>query len=159
MVFFRQFVILLLIHIYTWVQFNLQEKLFLQKSTLNSSNFKKPYEMSYWKVFPTIDFYKHRHLVKWYKNIKAIYQYSHMQGLTIKTKQRLMNNRNRDSPPEVSLQKGFLKICCTFTGEHPCQRVISIKLQIALRHGCFLVNLLRIFRTTCPKKSFRGLLL
>ena len=36
---------------------------------------------------------------------------------------------NRSSYPEVLLVKGVLKICNTFTGEHPCQSVISIKLQ------------------------------
>ena len=49
------------------------------------------------------------------------------------------------------LGKRILKICSKFTGEHPCRSVISIKLQsnfieIALRHGCFPVNLLHIFR-------------
>ena len=33
------------------------------------------------------------------------------------------------SLPEVFLGKGVLKICCKFTREHPCQMVISIKLQ------------------------------
>ena len=32
-------------------------------------------------------------------------------------------------PPQVILGKGVLKICSKFTGEHPCQSVISIKLQ------------------------------
>ena len=44
-----------------------------------------------------------------------------------------------------------LKICGKFTGEYPCQSVISIKLQcnvigITLRHGSSPVNLLHIFR-------------
>ena len=30
--------------------------------------------------------------------------------------------------PEVFLGKGVLKICSQFTGEHPCQIAISIKL-------------------------------
>ena len=30
---------------------------------------------------------------------------------------------------EVFFRKGVLKICCKFTGEHPCQSVISITLQ------------------------------
>ena len=34
----------------------------------------------------------------------------------------------RSSPLEVSLGKGFLKICSKFTGEQPCWSVISIKL-------------------------------
>ena len=58
----------------------------------------------------------------------------------------------RRSHPEVFLGKGILKICSKFTGEHPCRRVISIKLksnfvEITLRHGCSPVNLLHIFRT------------
>ena len=53
---------------------------------------------------------------------------------------------------EVFLRKGVLKIWTKFTGEHPCRKVISIKLQrnfieIALRHRCSSVNLLHIIRT------------
>ena len=70
----------------------------------------------------------------------------------------------RSSVPEVSLRKGVLKICCKFTGEHPCRNVISIKLQssfieIALRHGCSPVNLLHLFRTTFPRSTSGWLLL
>ena len=59
---------------------------------------------------------------------------------------------DRSSHLEVFLGKGVLKICSKFTGEHPCRSAISIKLQsnfieITLRHGCFPVNLLHIFRT------------
>ena len=41
------------------------------------------------------------------------------------------------------LGKGVLEICSKFTGEYPCQSVISIKLlrnfiKITLRHGCSL---------------------
>ena len=36
--------------------------------------------------------------------------------------------KSRSSPPEVFLGKGVLKICSKFTGEHPCQNAISIKL-------------------------------
>ena len=47
----------------------------------------------------------------------------------------------RSSRPEVFLRKDVFKICSKFAGEHPCQSVISVKLQsnfieIALRHGC-----------------------
>ena len=63
-----------------------------------------------------------------------------------------------------SLGKGALKICSNFTGEHPCQSAISIKLlcsfiEIALQHGCFPVNLLDIFRAPFPKNASGGLLL
>ena len=62
------------------------------------------------------------------------------------------------------LKKGVLKICIKFTRERPCRRVFSIKLQsnfiqITLRHGCSLVNLLRIFRTPFPKNTSGWLLL
>ena len=61
-------------------------------------------------------------------------------------------------------KEGVLKICSKFTGELPCQSVISIKLQssffeITLRHECSPVNLLHIFRTPFPKNTFEGLLL
>ena len=68
----------------------------------------------------------------------------------------------RSSHPEVFLVKGVLKICSKRTGEHPCRSAISIKLkskfiEIALRHGCFPVNLLHIFRTPFTKNTSRGL--
>ena len=70
----------------------------------------------------------------------------------------------RSSRPEVFLRKGVLKICCKFTGVHPCRSVISIKLQskfieIALRLGCSPVNLLHISRTPFPKNTSGCLLL
>ena len=53
------------------------------------------------------------------------------------------------------LRKGILKICSKFTGKHPYQSVISIKLlckfiEITLRHGYSSINLLHIFRTPRP---------
>ena len=69
----------------------------------------------------------------------------------------------RSSPPDVFEDKGFLKICSKFTGEHPGRRTISIKLlssfiEIALQHGCSPVNMLHIFRTCFPKNTYGGLL-
>ena len=54
-------------------------------------------------------------------------------------------------PIEVFLRKGVLKICCKFTGKHPCRSVISIKLlcnfiEITFRHECSSVNWLHILR-------------
>ena len=51
-----------------------------------------------------------------------------------------------------------MKICNKFTGEHPCQSVVSIRLQInyieiTLRHGCSPVSLLYIFRTLFYKNT------
>ena len=62
------------------------------------------------------------------------------------------------SRPEVFLEKGVLKICSKFTGEHPCRSLISIKLlcnfiEITLRHGCSPVKLLHIFRTPFSKNN------
>ena len=56
------------------------------------------------------------------------------------------------SPPFVLLGKNVLKICCKFTGEHPCKSLISIKLlcrfiELTLQHGWSPVNLLHNFRT------------
>ena len=68
----------------------------------------------------------------------------------------------RSSPPEVFLQKGVLKICSKFTGEHPCQSAISTKLlcnfiKIALWHGCSPANLLHLFcRIPFPKNTWRA---
>ena len=66
--------------------------------------------------------------------------------------------------PDVFLGKDVLKICNKFTREHPCQKVVSIKLQsnfidIAFRHGYFLINLLQIFRTTFPRNTSKELLI
>ena len=71
---------------------------------------------------------------------------------------------SRSSRPDVFLGKGVLKICSKFTGEHPYQSAISIKLlwnfiQITLRHGCSPVNLLHIFRTPFLKNTSGWLLL
>ena len=70
----------------------------------------------------------------------------------------------RSSPPEVFLGKGVLEICSKFTGEHPCQSAISIKLQsnfieITLWHRCSPVNLLHIFSIPFLKNTSRQLLL
>ena len=68
----------------------------------------------------------------------------------------------RSNHLKVFLGKGVLKICSKFTGEHPCQSAILIKLQsnfigVTLRHGCSPVNLQHIFRT--PPKNTSGRLL
>ena len=68
------------------------------------------------------------------------------------------------SPSEVILRKSVPKVCCKFTGQHPCRRMILIKLQsnaieVSLWHGCSPVNLLHIFRTTFPKNISGWLLL
>ena len=41
----------------------------------------------------------------------------------------------RSSYPEMFLGKGALKICCKFTGEHPCQSGISINLLLKSYFG------------------------
>ena len=71
---------------------------------------------------------------------------------------------SKSSHPEVFLRKGILKICSKFTGEHPCQSGISIKLlcnfiEIAIQHSCSPVHLLHIFRTHFPNNISGWLLL
>ena len=71
---------------------------------------------------------------------------------------------HRSSHTKVFFKKGVLKIYSKFTKEHPCRSVISIQLQsnfieIALWHGCSLVNLLHIFRTSSPRNASGWLLL
>ena len=63
----------------------------------------------------------------------------------------------RSNRSEMFSRKSVLKIFSKFTGKHPSQSVISIKLQsnfieIKIRHGCSPVNLLHIFKTPIPKK-------
>ena len=72
--------------------------------------------------------------------------------------------RCTSSYPEVFLRKGVLKICCKFTGEHPCHSAISTNLlcsfiEIAIRHRCSPVNLPHIFRTPFPWNTLGWLLL
>ena len=60
--------------------------------------------------------------------------------------------------------KCVLKIYSKITGEHQCRSVISIKLrssniEITLRQGYSLVNLLHTSRTPFPKNTHEGLLL
>ena len=57
----------------------------------------------------------------------------------------LNHSKSRSSHSEVFLGKAALKICNKFTGEHPCEKAISIK-------GCSHVNLLHVFRTSFSKK-------
>ena len=59
-----------------------------------------------------------------------------------------MVTNTRSSPSEVFLGKGVLKTFRKFTGEHPCQSVMSIKL-----HRCSPVNLLHILRANFPKNT------
>ena len=71
---------------------------------------------------------------------------------------------NQKQPFRGVLKKSVLKICSKFTGEHPYQSVISIKLlfnfiEIALRHKCSPVNLLHIFKTPFSRNTFGWLLL
>ena len=61
------------------------------------------------------------------------------------------------SHSEVLLEKGVMKICSKFIGEHPCRSVIPS--EITLWHGCSPVNLLHIFRTPFTKNTSGGLLL
>ena len=79
-------------------------------------------------------------------------------------KTKLLMLHLRSSRPQVFLRKGVLKICRKFTGEHPYQSAISIKLfcnflEIAFRRGFSPVNLVHFFRTPFPKNMSGWLLL
>ena len=78
--------------------------------------------------------------------------------------EEVIATNSKRSGPEIFLRKDVVKICIKFTGEHPCRSAISINLQynfieITLRHGCFPVNLLHIFRTVFLKNTSGCLLL
>ena len=75
-----------------------------------------------------------------------------------------MKDKNKSLVKKVRLNNFPIHSSLKFTGERSCRSAISIKLQsnfiqITLRHGCSLVNLLYIFRTPFPKNTSKGLLL
>ena len=82
-----------------------------------------------------------------------------MRFVTTVLFQENLATSGRSSRPEVFSRKGILKIRSKFTGEHPCRSVISIKLQITLRHRCSPVKLQHIFRTSFSKNTSGRLLL
>ena len=98
-------------------------------------------------------------------------QYVHIKGVLIWRKKRFMqcsasinSGCLEKKPIRVVARKRCSKICSKFTGEHPWQSVISIKLhynflEITLRHGCSPVNLLHIFRKSFSRNTSEGLLL
>ena len=64
----------------------------------------------------------------------------------------------RNSPPEVFFGKGVLKIYSLFSGEHPRQSVISVKLgsnftEITVQQRYTPVNFLYIVRTPLYRSS------
>ena len=63
--------------------------------------------------------------------------------------------------PDRFLGKDVLKRCSKFTVEHPCHSPISIRnfIEISLRHGCSLVNLIHIFRIPFLENTSGWLLL
>ena len=77
---------------------------------------------------------------------------------------KVIYGKFRSSHSYAFLEKGVRKKCNKFTGQHPCQSVISIKshcnfIKITLWHWCSPVNLLHIFRTPFPKNTSGWLLL
>ena len=66
------------------------------------------------------------------------------------------------SHPEVFLGKGVLKICSKFTGNTHAEVWFVFFydfIEITLWHGCSSVNLLHIFSTPSPKKTFGWVIL
>ena len=114
-------------------------------------------------IFLIIDMFKKLYL-KIFNKYNLIFQYFIYETLIFAFDTICKRRRSRSSPPKVLLGKGFLKICSKFTGEHPCQSTISIKLQSnsdkvakQLYWNCTPVispvNLLHIFRTPFPKNT------
>ena len=74
--------------------------------------------------------------------ISSVLIVSRMMFLTTLSKNlRTWSCNYRSSPSEVFYEKGVPKICSIFTGQHPCQSVISIKFQsnfieMTLWHVC-----------------------
>ena len=63
----------------------------------------------------------------------------------------------RSSPPELFLGKGVLKTCSKFTGEHPCQSVVSIKLLCVVKQLYWDHTLVWMFSckfTACFQNNF-----
>ena len=54
----------------------------------------------------------------------------------------------RSSHPEVFLGKGVLKTCSKFTGEHPCQSVISITLLCTFGRLLLDVSIITLIRVS-----------
>ena len=82
--------------------------------------------------------------IHWSCVLKANSIHNILKGTTLL---KLAGNRYRSSHPEVFLEKGLLKICSKFTGEHPC------RIELTFQHGCSPVNLLHIFRTPFIKNT------
>ena len=71
---------------------------------------------------------------------------------------RTLKKKNRSSHLEVFLRKGVLKICSKFTGEHPCQSVISIKINFSIKDFFSKYDQIRCFLRIWShllKKSFK----
>ena len=81
-----------------------------------------------------------------------------------KQAKKQVNKILKSCHPEVFWEKVILELCSKFTREHPCRSMISIYLlcnfiKIRLRHGCYPINLLHIFRTPFTKNTSGWLLL
>ena len=103
----------------------------------------------------------------WSVEIQATLDWTHKFDATkYESYEPLLRNESqfRSSHSEVFLGKVVLKECSKFTGEHPSQSAISIRLfcnfiEIKLRHECSPVTLLHIFRKPFPRNTSGWLLL
>ena len=112
------------------------------------------------------DSMKHRFLEKKQipQQLKNGEQHRYRRQALRKNLERLFETIFRSSRPEVFSLKGVLKICSKFTGDHPSQSVVSIKLlcnfiEITLWHGYSPVNLLHFFGALFSKNTSGWLLL
>ena len=111
-----------------------------------------------------INFYENWHIYFFIKEEKVFIRYIDiLQKVSNIIKSNFIANlyiaKNRSRCSEVFLEKGVLKICTKFTGEHACRSAISIKLlsnfiEITVQHGCSPVNFLHIFRTPFLRNTY-----
>ena len=104
-------------------------------------------------IYPVINLFNDQFLVTMF--IYSILFYSPHRWF-------VRNGNIQKQPSKGVLRKRCFQKCSKFTGEHPGQSMILIKLQssfigVTLRHGCFPVNVQHIFRT--PPKNTSGRLL
>ena len=113
--------------------------------------------------------------VRLYRHLSISYDYGFVHGcflflIFIKTAAfqnfsfLIYIKKNRSSHPYMFLGKGVLKICSTFTGQHPCLSAISIKLlkicsKFTGEHQCRSAIAIKLLATLLKSYFDMGFLL
>ena len=115
-----------------------------------------------------VKYFMQTKVLRFYQDTAKDFSLPLLQITTKSTHFPLSKKKTQKQPSRCVLRKrcseNMLQIYSKFTGERPCQSVISINLQrnfikITLRHVYSPVNLLHIFREPFPKNTFGWLLL